>query len=240
MIYEWKMDGEVRNFGHALYEILYDKKDIQHWRGDIDKMFFLGAAYIHEDFVIDALNAGYDPVFIDCAWRGALVPDDFLEMASYRSTYGSNTEMMFSMRGIQIDFEYHPVYDLPDMHPKSSPNAHVVAIRNIKDPGEYNKDSMFKLGVDGVFSPVVETVEDVFGLVDLISGSRFVLSGSLKAAMVADAYGVPFAPMSSDGFVECPEKWTDWLSSLGIENVSFCANVREGREWYNDVAKGKI
>jgi hypothetical protein len=240
MIYEWKLDGEVRNFGHAIYEVLYDKKDLYHWSKDQDKMFFLGGTYIHEDFIIDALNSGYDPVFIDCAMREEMVSDEFLEMGSYRSTYGSETEEMLSWKSIPVDFEYHPIYNLPDMHPRGNSNALAVVVRNIKDPGDYDNNAMFRFGSDGVFSPVVETTEDIYQMIDIISGARFVLTGSLKAAMVADSYGIPFAPLDADGYVDCPSKWNDWLFSLGITEVAFSRTVRDGRDWYQSVVKGRV
>lgn len=240
MIYEWKMDGEVRNFGHAIYEVLYDKEMLWHWGQEIDKMFFIGSTYIHDDFILDALNSGYDPVFIDCAWRGERLSEELIEQASYRSVYGINTSSMLDSRNILTDFDHHPIYDLPRFNAPARSNAMALAIRNIKDPGEYNNDSKFKLGSDAVLSPVVEDADDILETIDLITGARFVLSGSLKAAMVADAYGIPFAPLSSDGFIECPDKWDDWLTAIGIDEVVFCNNVREGREWYQDVVKGRV
>ena len=63
-----------------------------------------------------------------------------------------------------------------------------------------------------------------------IIGARFVLTGSLHGAILAQAYGVPWAAYD-DGFVDSPPKWSDWAAYLGVE-IAFTKTLTEGRAWW--------
>jgi hypothetical protein len=240
MIYEWKMDGEVRNFGHAIYELTYQKGQLDVWDQDDERLYFLNGSYVQENFIEEALDLEMDPVFVDCTWRGEYVDDFLAEQCYFWGVWGRNTAEMLESVGVEVEVNYNPIYNLPEKYGRSKPNALAAVVRNIKDPSDYSKDAVFSLKADGLFSPVVENRDDMIEMIKMVSGARFVLSGSVHVAMVADAYGIPFAPFSADGFVDCPEKWEDWLTSMGIEELAFCANVPEGREWYQSVVKGKV
>lgn len=79
----------------------------------------------------------------------------------------------------------------------------------------------------------------VWSTVDRIAGASFVLTGSLHGAILAQAYGVPWAAYS-DGYVDAPPKWADWGAYLGVE-INFVKNLREGQEWWGDLGRyGRI
>lgn len=63
-----------------------------------------------------------------------------------------------------------------------------------------------------------------------IAGAHFVLSGSLHAAIVAQAYGVPWAAYDG-GYVNAPAKWQDWAAYLGVK-LAFAQNLTEGHQWW--------
>lgn len=63
-----------------------------------------------------------------------------------------------------------------------------------------------------------------------IAGAGFVLTGSLHGAILAQAYGVPWAAYS-DGYVDAPPKWDDWAAYLGVE-LGFTRTLVEGRNWW--------
>ncbi|OYY68304.1 polysaccharide pyruvyl transferase family protein [Sphingomonas sp. 28-63-12] len=90
------------------------------------------------------------------------------------------------------------------------------------------------VSADVVLAPVVTAEIDVERMVDAIASADFVLAGSLHAAIIACAYGRPFAFMDC-GFVDVPFKWHDLAALLGIE-ARFVDNVAEGREWYEQVS----
>jgi hypothetical protein len=72
-------------------------------------------------------------------------------------------------------------------------------------------------------------------LIDRIAGASFVLTGSLHGAILAQAYGVPWAAFN-DGFVDTPAKWDDWAAYLGV-NFAFVRTLYEGREWWQECGR---
>lgn len=63
-----------------------------------------------------------------------------------------------------------------------------------------------------------------------IAGADFVLSGSLHGAILAQAYGVPWAAYD-DGYIDTPAKWLDWTAYLGIQ-IDFVTTLTEGQIWW--------
>lgn len=74
-------------------------------------------------------------------------------------------------------------------------------------------------------------VHSLWDTVDRIAGASFVLTGSLHGAILAQAYGVPWAAYT-DGCVDSPSKWRDWGAYLGVP-ISFGRSLDEGRDWWH-------
>jgi len=66
--------------------------------------------------------------------------------------------------------------------------------------------------------------------VERIAGATFVLTGSLHGAILAQAYGVPWAAYD-DGYIDAPPKWLDWAVYLGIA-IEFVSTLAAGRQWW--------
>lgn len=79
---------------------------------------------------------------------------------------------------------------------------------------------------DAVLSPAVTDDSDLLQLIDDIAAAEFVLSGSLHGAIIAAAYGRPFAFWDT-GFVDVPFKWQDFAASLGVD-MPFVTTMQEG------------
>lgn len=75
-------------------------------------------------------------------------------------------------------------------------------------------------------------VHPLWETVDRIAGAKFVLTGSLHGAILAQAYGIPWAAFN-DGCVDSPSKWEDWGAYLGVD-VAFVRDLREGWQWWYD------
>jgi len=72
-----------------------------------------------------------------------------------------------------------------------------------------------------------------------IAGASFVLTGSLHGAILAQAYGVPWAAYY-DGYVDTLPKWYDFAAYLGID-LDFVYNLAEGERWWATYGrKGKL
>jgi hypothetical protein len=73
-------------------------------------------------------------------------------------------------------------------------------------------------------------VHTAWQAIQRIAGADFVLTGSLHGAILAQAYGVPWASYD-DGYVDVPEKWHDWADYLGIQ-MRFVSTLAEGEQWW--------
>lgn len=232
------MDGKVRNFGDALNEVLLPTNIRKEWLEDQERMFFPIGSVICNEVIEETLAMGAKPVFISCGWRGEDLDQSLVDESSFHGARGPHTQAELAKRGVEVQVTGDPAYEIPKLFLRGEPNALAICIRNINDPADYNKDSIFELKADALFSPVVESYEDIVEMIKQISGARFVLAGSMHAAIVAHAYEVPFAPFSS-GYIDCPPKWYDWFAAVGISEPQWVSNVVEGREWYRDCVKNK-
>ena len=236
MLYEWKLDGVTRNFGDALNEVLLPANIRKEWLDDSERMFFPIGSVICNEVIDETLRLGAKPVFVGCGWRGEDLDQSLVDQASFHGARGPHTQAELAKRGVEVQVTGDPAYEIPKLFLRGEPNALAICIRHINDPADYNKDSIFELKADALFSPVVENYEDIVDMIKQISGARFVLAGSMHAAIVAHAYGVPFAPFSS-GYIDCPPKWYDWFAAIGVSEPQWVSNVVEGREWYRDCVK---
>ena len=72
-----------------------------------------------------------------------------------------------------------------------------------------------------------------------LAGARFVLTGSLHGAILAQAYGVPWA-CYHDGYLDAPAKWNDWGAYLDID-IEMVSTLAEGeRWWHKHGSRGRI
>ncbi|TPW31538.1 glycosyltransferase [Martelella alba] len=86
-------------------------------------------------------------------------------------------------------------------------------------------------GADMILRPAIKrSHQAIEAFIDALTTADFVLCGSLHAAIVAAAYGTPFAFWNS-GEIDLPFKWQDFADSVEIPCL-FADNVAEGRALY--------
>lgn len=71
--------------------------------------------------------------------------------------------------------------------------------------------------------------------VERITGATFVLTGSLHGAILAQAYGIPWAAYD-DGYIDAPAKWRDWAAYLGID-IAYVSDLQAGCQWWHTVGR---
>lgn len=232
MIHEWKLNGVTRNFGDAIYELLFDSQQLYEWENDQEHLHYPIGSVIANEHLEKAVKAGLIPVFHGCGWRGRELEPELVKVAKFDGVRGPHTRDELLRHGIDEPIVMDPAYKLPLMFSAGKPNGLAIAVRHIADRQDKTPDSIHELKADAIFSPVVEDEADMVEYIEKLSGARFVLAGSLHAAIVADAYGIPFALLGGDK-VDCPPKWVDWLASIGVTDVEWVDNVKDGRTWYN-------
>jgi succinoglycan biosynthesis protein ExoV len=76
-----------------------------------------------------------------------------------------------------------------------------------------------------------------------IARARLVLTESLHGAILAQAYGVPWAPAASQERGPASAKWADWYAYLGLEGPdrvkqgSWQRTVSEGWSWWEEMGQ---
>lgn len=234
MIYEWKLDGHIRNFGDALHEVLVPQKQHYEWYIDDKNMHFLLGSVIDNKVIKRTLQSGLRPVFHGCGWRGEPLDHGLVEQCDFIGVRGPYTQEELARHGIDTVITKDPAYQLPHLVAQGEPNGLALVIRHIKDTTETNPNTIHELKADAMFKPTVEDKGDIVEFIQKVTGARFVLTGSMHAAIVAHAYKVPFALLNSE-YIDCPPKWEDWLASVDLGSPVFVDNIIEGREWYNSV-----
>lgn len=230
------MDGYIRNFGDALPEVIVSENYRTMWTEQEDRMIFPIGSVIVNSIIEETLDMGVEPVFVSCGWRGEPLNNKIVKYCTFLGSRGPKTAAELERHGVNVKVTYDPAYETPEYISKSEPNGLAIVVRHILDPSEYTKDSIHELKADKIYSPVVEDENDIIKLIEAISGARFVLAGSMHAAIVAHAYKVPFALLGGD-YIDCPPKWEDWFSSINLGKPVFVKDVVEGREWYQKVKR---
>lgn len=232
MIYEWKLDGTTRNLGDALYDILLPSSTRYEWELDEQRVYFPAGNYISNNVILEVLSMGLRPVFVRSGWRGEKLDKELVKECVFQSVSGPHTRNELLRHGVDVHVSGHVAYDIPFQYERGKPNGLAILVRSIKDPSDYNKQSIYDIKADEMYSSVIETEADIFNLIRVISGARFVLAGSMTAAVIAHAYNIPFAPYDSNGYIDCLPKWYDWFASVDLDEPIFCTNVIEGRLWH--------
>lgn len=96
---------------------------------------------------------------------------------------------------------------------------------------------------DAAVSAWVPSADWALKTIGRISQAHFVLAESLHAAILAQAYGVPWAPFSHRwtklkglGYGHFL-KWADWLASLTLPPIDrYCADVQSASHWWQTVS----
>lgn len=88
-------------------------------------------------------------------------------------------------------------------------------------------------GADIALTVGIRSDQEILDLIDAVVSSDFVLTGALHVAIIACAYGRPFA-FRDTGFVDIPFKWRDFAASVGIA-CEFVSDLEKGRAYYDRV-----
>jgi len=122
-----------------------------------------------------------------------------------------------------------PLFHTPSKVPRyENRTVCIPHIQDVKPDAELLKMS----GADLVLRPEIAATEHALHqILNKIASASFVLTGALHAAIIACAYGRPFA-FWDNGHVDVPFKWQDFARSINI-SCTFVENVAEGKKTYS-------
>lgn len=114
----------------------------------------------------------------------------------------------------------------------------VVCIPHIQDPKSPDELKLMS-GCDMLIHPEIPASEEALRtILDQIAAADFVLTASLHGAIIACAYGRPFA-FWDNGHIDVPFKWEDFAGSVGLP-LNFVRTQAEGRQFYEEVARHRL
>lgn len=235
----WRKGEESQNFGDYLNEYLAGHLFLSPAR-DATQIRLIGS-FLGDQIIEEAEKTAHEvgggrlgSRFL--AWGGGI-----RETGGVSARNRAKVEIL-SVRGplsaseLQLDAttpQGDPAFLLPALHsPRMQPHYRdkTLCIPHFNDRRS-DAELLAISKADLVLRPGIEaTDEAVESFIDALCSARFVLSASLHGAIVAAAYGRPFAPWNPD-FVDLPAKWQDFAQGVGIP-ATFVANVEEGIQHY--------
>lgn len=227
----------TQNFGDYL-SALHAKNLLTLPRVSADVFHLIGSvicpARIEEDLRYTAGLRGGRIVYWGCGARqDTPITPSLLESCRFHGVRGPLTRDLIGLPENMVLGDpglLTPLIVKPDS--ASEAFGKTICVPHMQDPRRPS-DLLSQSGCDLLVSPAVAANEIALKLlIEKIAGASFVLTGSLHGAILAAAYGRPFAYWNT-GFIDIEFKWRDFSASAGIETV-FVRNLAEGRELYRE------
>lgn len=228
----WLQDQERQNFGDYLTPYLWENL-ANGVRIPGDGYRLIGSAIsdwiVHDDLAkLDKWENGRI-VFWCCGMRDDTpLNADTLTRSVFCGVRGPLTRAALELSpstpmgdpGLLLPLLYRP-------RPSETTRGKAICAPHFLDTAS-DEDLRARTGAEAIVRPAIDksfgALTEIF---DAIASADFVLAGSLHAAILACAYGVPFCYYDG-GRVDVPFKWRDFSASINI-GTFFVDNVSEGR-----------
>src|ERR1700722_9376909 len=225
----WLKNQPIQNFGDMLSEILFaalEKRPFFAWPADdvakkYDVVHLIGSCisnyHIAKDLEYVRGVGGKRIAFRGCGLRSneELRPDLLAHCAFLgvrgpltRDVLGLKTNTPIGDPGLLIPYVYTPK--------PSKVFAHkTICVPHFLDT-KSDEALLAMSGCEAILRPnLPSSTACISSFIDALAGAQFVLAGALHAAIVAHAYGRPFAYFDS-GYIDVPFKWADFAASIDI------------------------
>ena len=176
------------------------------------------------DWLLHVWGTGYEPGYIDTAHRKnpgsrALWKVHAVRGHITRTILRLSTEIPVGDPGILLPRIYQPL---------AASRAKVRYFQHCENSSHPDIS-----GVDEFISTHI----DPFKAIDLIVASDFVFTEAMHIAIIAHAYGIPWA-WSLNQHTRGMVKWYDWFSSIGVRGCCFQpSELTNACKWYSQVQK---
>jgi tetratricopeptide (TPR) repeat protein len=236
----WAPTPETRNFGDYISDLFLEKVLVSP-RIRASRYRFVGSIIDNDNIERDlqAVEDGGDIAYWGCGARDAIpIREDLRRRCRFHGVRGPLTRELLRLP------DDTPLGDpgllLPLIHSAPPPEARrggSICAPHIFEP--MSDEALLKsTGVDRIVRPeIAPSLAALDQLLDEIIGADFVLAGAMHAAIVAHAYGVPFA-FYDGGHLDIPFKWRDFAASIGAP-VAFIDNLKDGRAVWADLIEPK-
>jgi hypothetical protein len=194
--------------------------------------------------------------FWGCGWRGNWLDDSLLDHVQIHAVRGPLTHRRFELDpsvpqgdpGLLVpwlcDFEpyehgraiviphFRRTYALTAAERCRRTGCEMLVPTQVRFDDAPNVRRKLRGHVETLYGQAVLSIDcpTLMKAVAQIAGASFVLTGSLHGAILAQAFGVPWAAYY-DGYVDTLPKWYDWAAYLGMQ-LDFVRNLAEGEKWW--------
>ncbi len=233
LIAYWRQGEATQNFGDFLAQYLFEELFLPVARYAAPA-YLIGS--VIADFLVPAAAGDHAPpaIFWGCGARDETgLSAEAAERARILSVRGPLTASALRL-GATVP-QGDPALLLPALYTPKPDSAR--AGRTICLPHFWDRRTDAELRELSGCNQVLRTNlpnerQRLLELVDAIAASDFVLSASLHGAIVAAAYGRPFA-FWHNGHLDLPFKWADTAALLSIPTI-FATNLMEAKRAYRD------
>jgi hypothetical protein len=240
-LYYWSADNKRVNFGDYISLYLYEKLIKQ--STSENQILLLGVGSIlHTPLLSKIFNAESDFTELHVWGSGARSPNgpklSWLQTKIVTHIYG--VRGYHTARSLKCTAELaigDPAFLLPTLIKPSTclsnkPTTFLPHISQCK--GTYAAESLLlDSHCDRLLEPIIDpTPEALEKFVDDLCGSSFILTNSLHGAILAQAYGIPYSYGKVGGYLNCPFKWKDHSSVIGVE-CNFANHFNEAKDNYS-------
>ena len=263
-VHFWRADRRIGNFGDALNLPILKALGLSvgpAWPGQVDDscasdtpvLFALGS-------ILDPINLAHynGPISVwGSGWRGVELPASLLGKITFHAVRGPHTQAALTRAGVANAAGLplgDPAFLMPWLFPKlrriratqsaaRGPHSthgrrllmpHFLA-QNVPQPRQVGCDARLNPHVAqryGRWDPTAPSVDRVSAR---ILKAGFLLTGAMHGAIVAQAFGVPWAMWRSCG-LDCPAKWAELGQFLGI-SIEGVENAEQGLDWWQSVGR---
>ncbi|MCG2582830.1 polysaccharide pyruvyl transferase family protein [Massilia sp. TS11] len=239
-VFEWQPSAQTHNLGDHLVQLLgprcFTHSAWQRLQSDTEHLYILIGSFICDYNLSRVVDAGRKPVLVGAGYRGEIVSGALIDQSIFVACRGRHTHELLRQHRLNVPVIGDPAVVLPILVPRRRrlrrPSLLVPHIgdpqRTQYVPGEH--------GCDALVQAETRDTDDLIRLIRDISSARFVLAGAMHAAIIAYAYGVPFAFFRpASGYLDCPYKWEDWLTSISetMIPVHFVEHLADGQAWFD-------
>lgn len=228
LIPHWKKGEPVQNLGDFLSEYVHARHLGAPKRGTPETVHLVGSV-ISDWYIKAQKKLGRSIGFWSCGMRDTFCCEKHRNYATYLGVRGAYTAAALGLSKEKI------VGDLGLLFPFIYPSKRTQQEgKFITIPHFHDKRSDLEIlntygGSDVLRTNIANSYEAVDNFLDELNSASFILTASLHGAILAYAYGIPFALLNS-GSIDCPFKWVDFMSTTGM-TTHFAQNLDEGLAW---------
>lgn len=231
-VFYWRRGEPVANFGDYLTELLYAGLFDGPAKYPQARIHLLGSV-IASDWFRQAVEHGFRRVvFWGCGLRQLSIPSKSRDLRV--NLLGVRGPLTRDLLGIPKETPLgDPALALPRIYaPRSDPETagRTVCMPHFLDSTD-DAELLAETGAECVLRPnIASNLEACCRTIDALASARFVLAGALHGAIVAYAYGVPFAFYKARK-IDIPFKWNDFAASIGFD-CAFVDTIAAGEAYY--------